>query len=371
MSRSDYLFSTHDLRLVLEDQRQKMFQEIDGIENNRLLNTSVSDLADYFEQKYKIEPPRLLEDQITTDQTETQVDVSQDQNRYIPDRSKPFYLTGTKVMFFVPFTGDGELFKCRASRFSYNPPRAKVQGQELLVTYTLLNHDGGAIKAQFDGLLNQIKDLLTGTYNDVEIYNNDLRSLIESRINTRREKLLRDQNMVADLGFPLRRREDAPTTYAAPVIPKKINPQMPVANTAPFKPEPTLAMEQYEAILSIISNMVQVMERSPQSFVNMKEEDIRQHFLVQLNGQFEGKATGETFNENGKTDILIREQGRNIFIAECKFWEGQEAFTKAINQLLSYTSWRDTKTAILLFNRNKNFSDVLAKIPDIVKQHPN
>jgi hypothetical protein len=31
-----------------------------------------------------------------------------------------------------------------------------------------------------------------------------------------------------------------------------------------------------------------VMERSPSAFASMGEEDIRQHFLVQLNGQFEG-----------------------------------------------------------------------------------
>lgn len=371
MSRADYLFSQYDLRSGLEAERNKMFQEIEGMEKNRLLNTSVSDLVDYFVEKYTIDVPKLLEDQITTDQSETQVDVSKDGNRYISDRSRPFYIPGTKITFFIPFEGDGDLFKAQSSMHSYNPPRATVQGQEIHAEYTMTNHDGTAIKSQFDGLLSQIKQLLTGTHNDVGIYNSEIRQNAEARINGRREKLLKDQNMVADLGFPLRKRDDAPTTYSVPVVPKKVIPQMPSASTAPFKPEPTLPMEQYDHILSIASSMVHVIERSPSSFVNMKEEDIRQHFLVQLNGQYEGKATGETFNESGKTDILIREKDKNIFIAECKFWEGPEAFTKAINQLLGYTSWRDTKTAILLFNRNKNFSDVLAKVPDIVKQHPN
>jgi hypothetical protein len=60
----------------------------------------------------------------------------------------------------------------------------------------------------------------------------------------------------------------------------------------------------------------------------MKEEDLRQHFLVQLNGQYEGRATGETFNFEGKTDILIRAERKNIFIAECKFWDGPDSLTK-------------------------------------------
>jgi hypothetical protein len=130
-------------------------------------------------------------------------------------------------------------------------------------------------------------------------------------------------------------------------------------------------MKEYEQILSIISNMVTVMERSPKAFVKMDEEDLRQHFLVQLNGQYEGQATGETFNFEGKTDILIRADGRNIFIAECKFWKGAEAFKATIDQLLGYASWRDTKVAIILFNRNKNLSAVLDQIPSTIASHPN
>jgi hypothetical protein len=51
--------------------------------------------------------------------------------------------------------------------------------------------------------------------------------------------------------------------------------------------------------------MVRVMEQSPHAFATMHEEDLRTYFLVQLNAQYEGQATGETFNFQGKTDILI------------------------------------------------------------------
>jgi hypothetical protein len=102
----------------------------------------------------------------------------------------------------------------------------------------------------------------------------------------------------------------------------------------------------------------------------MVEEDIRQHFLVQLNGQYEGQATGETFNYQGKTDILIRSEGRNIFIAECKFWHGEKAFLDTVDQLLSYLSWRDSKAAIVVFNKNKNMTSVLSTIRDAIEKHP-
>jgi hypothetical protein len=79
---------------------------------------------------------------------------------------------------------------------------------------------------------------------------------------------------------------------------------------------------------------------------------LRTHFLVQRSGQYEGRATGETFNYQGKTDILIREENRNVFIAECKFWKGEKQFLETIDQLLPYVSWRDRKAAILIFDRN-------------------
>ena len=112
-----------------------------------------------------------------------------------------------------------------------------------------------------------------------------------------------------------------------------------------------------------------VMERSPTTFHAMNEEQIRTLILVYLNGHYKGEATGETFNYDGKTDILIRSGNRNIFIAECKFWRGPKKLLEAIDQMLSYVAWRDTKTAILIFSRNRNFTRVLSKIPGVVKEH--
>ena len=37
--------------------------------------------------------------------------------------------------------------------------------------------------------------------------------------------------------------------------------------------------------------------------------------------------------------------------------------------MLGYTTWRDTKVVILVFNKNKNFSQVLAQIPEVVSHH--
>lgn len=45
--------------------------------------------------------------------------------------------------------------------------------------------------------------------------------------------------------------------------------------------------------------------------------------------------------------------------------------SEAINQLLGYVTWRDTKTAILLFNKQPDLSTVIAKANETIKQHKN
>ena len=101
----------------------------------------------------------------------------------------------------------------------------------------------------------------------------------------------------------------------------------------------------------------------------MGEESIRNIILVILNAVFEGTATGETFNANGKTDIMLSYQGKVLFIAECKVFDGIKKHIDTIDQLVSYTAWRDTKSAIIVFNRNKNMSKVVKKVKNSIEEH--
>lgn len=370
-SQRNYLFSDQDLRKAIENQERRIHAEIDGIEANRLLNTSPADLEQYFEQSYQMEPPRLREDEIAVDQAETKIDVSRDLDRYIRDRSRPFFIEGTTVTFFIPFDGEVELFKCQPSTYTTAPPRADVVGNELHLRYEKTEHNADHLRNEFDRDLGKIQRYLEWVAKDVAGFNIGLRDKVKARIESRRAKLLKDQGLVAGLGFPMRRRHDAPLTYVVPDVRRKPKIEMPKATTTPYTAEPMLNMGEYEHILNVVRNMVLVMERSPHAFHAMKEEDIRQHFLVQLNGQYEGQATGETFNYQGKTDMLIRFDNKNIFIGECKFWHGPKAFTETIDQILSYSSWRDTRVAIFMFNRQKELSKVLEKIPALIEQHPN
>jgi hypothetical protein len=78
---------------------------------------------------------------------------------------------------------------------------------------------------------------------------------------------------------------------------------------------------------------------------------------------------GETINGSGKIDILVRHKGRNAFIGERKFWEGPKKFIDAIDQLLGYVVWRDTKAALILFITRKDPIAVIHKADICLCEH--
>ena len=370
MAREDYLFTGADWHSVDRHQRQQMVAEIEKIDPDRLLNSSVDDLAAYFAERHKIDVPVLDEDNLVVDQREKQIDVSRDQNRYIPDRSRPFYITGSEIEVEIPFTGEAEAFKIQPNPYTLNPPRAAIRGSVVTFAIVGTNLDAVQARSEIERTVREIQSYLTALRANVAGLNGQLLGEARNAIDTRRSKLLANRNTVASLGFKMKERQNAPKTFVPAEVRRKITPVMPPASAAPYKPEPALAQTDYEHILGVMESMTQVMELSPSAFHDVDEEALRSHFLVQLNGHYQGQATGETFNYEGKTDILIRSEGRNIFIAECKFWSGPKKLSETIDQLLGYSSWRDTKTAVVVFNRNRDFSKVLAAIPEVVRNHP-
>lgn len=370
MTKEGFLFNQVDWFSVERHQENQLSKELSDIDGDRLLNTSTDDLCNHFEQKFRIDVPILREDEIIADQNEVDIDVSHDPMRAIFDRSRPYFIKGTEIEITIPFDGDAEAFKIQPSTYTSSPPRAEVRGQALILRIQGTDLSPESVKSKIQSTKSSINRYLNNLRSNVSGWNNRINSLARQQIENRKKKLLVDRNLVASLGFPLKERGNN-MTYTALNVRRKITPTLPKASSKPFKPEPTLATDDYEHILSVIENMANVMERSPSAFKSMNEEALRSHFLVQLNGHYEGQATGETFNYEGKTDILIRSEGKNLFIGECKYWGGPKKLTETIDQILGYSSWRDTKVAILIFNRRKDLSRVISAIPEAVTTHNN
>ncbi len=367
--RPSYLFDGQPAYAVAQNVQARAMAGLKTKNENAILNVPTDDLVAELLTAHAFCIPELRESDTWLDENEITREVSFwgydiEMDRHGGTRT----VTSHVVNFHVPFDGDAGFFNIAPSRRTLPGPAAEVRGQELIITVAIEEKTEGQVRQEFDGRIGAIKEYLSTLKNDLKNVTAGIEAPARDYIEQRRAQLLQNKNLVSSLGFPMKRRDDAPTTYRAPEVRRKlmsIKPQI----VAAFKPEPALDETEYQHILNVMDNMTKVIERSPHTFMNMGEEDIRQHFLIQLNGQYEGQASGETFNFQGKTDILIRSDGRNIFIAECKFWHGEKLFLEAVDQLLSYLSWRDTKTAVVVFNRNKDLSAVLATIKGAMERH--
>jgi hypothetical protein len=281
------------------------------------------------------------------------------------------HIAGSYITIAIPFEGDPDLFKYQASTFGSMPPNGTISDSSVLITFSGISLDSQSVRKEIDAAVNRIEQYLKWIKNDCDGWNARLPLFVEQCVRDRKRRLLQQANMVSSLGLPMKRRPDAAITFAVPATRRKRPVALPATPRGSFKPEPGLPDSEYDFILQVIDRLAQSIERSRSTFVHMSEEQIRDLLLVNLNGHYEGNATGETFNAEGKTDILIRAEGRNVFIAECIFWEGPKALHAAIDQILGYLTWRDTKSALLVFSKNMDFTNVLVEIADAVPQHSN
>lgn len=371
--RDDYLFTKQDLHHLLENHKLTIRSKIDELDQDYLLKANEDELKDHFLDSYGIEPPKLLEDSIYVDEpSETEIDMTGDPSY---DWGGPFHrgrltVKATRVVIHVPFDGEAELFKWQPNSYTLNPPRARISGNELLLVYEVRSGDSRNLDQQWRRDVASIQQYLQTVRSQVEQCLQALPGIITSAISTRKTRLQESMGVVGGLGLPVRRSGDQVVSVA---LPKKRRPSpapLPEVPPGPYKAEPTIDAAEYEHILQVISSLTVAIERSPSAFAHMAEEQLRDHILIQLNGHYEGRATGETFNSSGKTDILVRVQDKNVFIGECKFWKGQKAFLETIDQLFGYSCWSDTKTAIILFNRNRDHTKVLQIIREQIADHP-
>lgn len=331
--RTDLLFYLEgSLSDFLQQRKNDIKDEIEGYDSDYILNASEEDLYQYLISKYSLEVPIIQENRISVYKPkDIKIDVSMDPGRDIFDRSSPFYVNGTQVLISAPFKGDRILFYYQPSTFTLNPPRGKIVGQEIYLIYEMVESNKKNLNQMYKKNLSSINKYLQYVEKDIKDFNNSLALFVKQNVTQRKKKLLDDLNLVSALEIPIKHDENLPKTYTIPSINKKLKFEPPIVTKGPFKPEPTLSKKEYENILEVVYDMALVIERNPQTFSELNEEGIRNLFLMMLNSHFKGQATGETFNYKGKTDILIRYEGKNAFIAECKFWRGKKRLIDAID----------------------------------------
>jgi len=297
---------------------------------------------------------------------ETRLDVQHDW-QYGAGEGRPILVAADEVTVHVPFTGDPMLLRLRPSRWSSVFPRAEIGAGELLHLVTGSQLSSVLVTASFGSFRSSITQYADATNEDVRQHNVRLDAELRRLVAARRSRLLNQRQLAAGLPFQLRPAGTA-ATYPVPVHRTRMHLSQ-SRPAAPFQPEPFLEDAIYEDVLARIVSFASMVERSPRSVGAMDEEGLRDHLLLVLNGNYEGQVAGEVFSREGKTDVLLRSGDRNVFIAECKVWDGPAKFGPAVNQLLNYLVWRDGKSAIVLFIKTGNPTEVVRKADQVVANH--
>lgn len=365
-----HAFAKYDLSAVLEAQRAKLGQTIREESEDYLLNVNREEFLKHLLEKFHISPLELHVDRLTAEPEEMMIPAEMFPNDFSVRSGKSY--PKLVITYHLPFSGDPQLLDMQANVFGLWTPSVSVQGQTVLFDYVDFRQQPDETKRHADEIVRSLQGSAHNVNSQLAGYNTSLRAHAEQVFDARKNQLLERRNYLQALNIPIRATQQTAGTYAAPA-PRKIEPvtPKPTVTDRGYKPEPTLDDGIYHQILKVIHDVGTGFEKLPSTYTGKDEETLRDHFLIALAPNFIGSTTGETFNKTGKTDILLRHEQSNLFVAEFKIWKGAKGCLETVSQLVSYLTWRDSKAAIVFFVRNQNFSEVLETLRTTVPQHPN
>lgn len=353
-------------RLILAQIEQK--------DENEILNISEQQYAEFLIQDHLIDIPVLDFENMSVESVEKEISADKFPRSFD-------VLSGEKIkkdviVYHIPYTGDINILRNRGLDkmvISGGSIEVGVRTDTITTEIISFNDNPEKIKKEFESNKKRILSNYTIIKKDCERFNNYLLDFALVNIQQRKKKLLSKNSLLSSLGVPLKKSSSVAKTFAVPKpeLRKKIIVEPKVYDEG-FSPEPTLSKENFEEILKIIYDVGKNFERMPSTYTSKGEEDLRDHILFVLDPNFIlGSASGETFNKNGRTDILLRYDSEVVFVAECKFWTGKKGYLATIDQLLSYLTFRNSKTSVVLFVRNKDMSNVISTISEFTESHSN
>jgi hypothetical protein len=356
------LFSGSPLRNLIEMRRLGLHAEVYQTPDDDLLAADVDAWATALGEAYAVRAPVLNRDEWSIVRHNPQAVVSDQMGRQVD---------GNEATVRVPFTGEPQVFAFRANEYSLSPaPVAEVRADALYFAVTWpAHHAQFDLRAHMDRQLARVEQALQWSRADCEGHNVGLDGYAKAQIENRTAAVTQSRAVLVASGIPM----GAPggKRNMSEAIRRRPNPRsVPVASTGPAVPlERVLSDEVYEHILFVLATQGETMQRSPATYAGLGEEDLRQALLPGLHSHYVGGVTAEAFSVSGKTDIMVRDGKGAVFIAECKVWSGQAALGPALDQLLSYTTWHDTKLALVVFVRLANLADVVAKAHKALTAH--
>lgn len=350
---------------LLGQKARDAFAELERLDADTLLSENLDVLVHGLLTRHMPEPVSV--DWTAATATPVQEVTIQRSSMEFGER-RDYRYPGRRITVSWPLTGTAEILRRQASQFTLSPDRGTIGDDRLQLDIEGTELSAQFIEQQMTELRGHVEQRIGWANHDVSVQRTAVERELTQAAEARRARITENRRISAALNIPI-----TPTGAQRPPVPARRR-QVPLQQrraSAEFTPEPVLDEAIYRDILDVVENWARSLERTCTPPIReLGEEALRDLLLGTLNGYWQGGAGGELFNGQGKTDILIREGGRNAFIAECKVWGGASRATAALDQLLSYLVWRDTKAALIVFIKNTKPSDIIDRLHQAVREHP-
>lgn len=352
----------------------KVQQEIVGQSDSNIIGLDLAEYTEYLYEKYRLCP---VEQDKSRENLVEQVRELRDYTDHFGDRRRGEVMVARIEYPIVPTQTNEQVLSLFPNNQNSQLPRFDVKKGHLVlkVDVSLLISRVGDTPtggSEIASALSNLEWWINSRNRDISRLNPEFRTFIEQAIQSRKEYVARTRadfaSMIERVNIPLKLRRSAESQPT----PINIRPELrPVLKppTPKRQQEYTLKREEVLAIVELIRRYGRSLETTPHAVAGQDEEDIRALFLAQLNGLVDGAATGETFSKLGKSDIHLNLPKGEILIAECKIWRGQKELAEAIDQLFGYLTWRESYGIIIVFVRNKDFTNVLAEAEQTIQSH--
>jgi hypothetical protein len=369
--RKSRVFGERELRDVLEASKANIAHSIESEKDDYILNVNEDDYIAHKVSEATVENLEIHVDGIYASSCEQMTPAE-----YFPSDFHVYPGKSYKkdvIKFHVPISGNIHLLHCMPSSRILWTMDIEVNRDEFCFEIINFRDNADEIVRRKDENIRSILQQHENVKVEVERANASLEQHVRNVFSARKQRIQKSSGVLASLGVPIKKSSAAPATFSVPAPQKRKKPILnkPSVKEAGFTPEPSLDQATYVEILKLIHDVGKEFERLPSLYAGKEEEHLRDHFLMMLEPNFEGSATGETFNKTGKTDILLRHEGSNVFIGECKFWKGEKSYLATISQLLGYLTWRDSKAAVIMFVPNKDFTSVVETAKEASPKHTN
>jgi hypothetical protein len=360
------LFNKYSLHDFINSFRESLIAKIDKYEITD--STEVNTLVEALKEEFTIYPLDVKEAK-PSEPIETKMDSA---NMYGETYKKKVI----KVEVIIPFAGNRDLFDCMPSTSTvvYIDRSVSIHSAHVSATILLDDLDPNQYKNALDKIIRDLTINIPRINSEIAPWNNELEQNVKQLLEQRKGVVSKKFDFMEKIGLKVNPKSN--DFMIPPPVAKKTIP-VPVSETSKsVKKEivPILQEEVYKDIKEVLYNVGKAIERKPSIYLNKQEEDLRDVFLLFLETRYESTGgVGEAFNKKGKTDILLKyaKDGSNLFVAECKFWKGQKKLFEGINQLLGYLTHRDSKTALMIFVDQKEFTSVITTLKSEIRNHKN